>query len=157
MSSRDVPALTLDVSRRRTDLRCASSLLALCALASVIAGVRSPVLGLCLAVVGLGSVSYGFWRACWWGTRRLDRIAWLPDGRWLLSERGGQSLEGRLRGDSRVGASYLWLRWDADIVRSMLLFHGDLTEPELRRLIVRCRIQGLQSLAYSSPSASRNS
>jgi len=143
MSSRDLPALILEVSHRRADRWCAVAVIALALVSSSLAAASHPAIGLCLALLAAASLSVGLWRARWFGRRRLSRVAWLPDGRWLLADRDGQWVEGRLRGDSRFGSHYVWLRWDADIVQSMLLFCGDLTEPDMRRLIVRLRIEGL--------------
>jgi hypothetical protein len=150
MSSRDSPPLSLEVRKRGAERWCAATLVALTVLAVVQTSMQAPLTGVSLTLVGGAVLGYGMWRAQWFGSRRLVRIAWLPDGRWQLVDASGVVVEASLRGDSRVGSHYAWLRWDADIVRSMLLFRGDLTEADLRRLIVRLRIDGLG--APSSPS-----
>ena len=145
MSSRDSPALTLDVAGRQADRLCVLALFGLLASAAALVGMRDPAVGLCLGTIGPVVIGYGLWRARWIGLQRLGRIVWLSDGRWQLAEMGGRVFEATLRGDSRAGSLYVWLRWDAEIVYSMLLFRGDLTEPALRRLIVRLRIDGSRS------------
>jgi hypothetical protein len=147
MSSSTSSALTLDVEGRRTERRCILAASGLAACASTLAGLQSVAVAAVLALVGAGVLAYGFWRAGWVGSARIVRIAWLSDGRWLIAASSGRSIEGQLRADSRVGTWWVWLRWDADRVRSMLLFRGDLTEPDLRRLIVRLRIEGVGSRA----------
>jgi hypothetical protein len=129
------------------------------------------VLGLC-GVVGAGVLLYppvstlvasffivvtaaviaGLWLQGWLGgVRRLARIAWLPDGQWQLRDARHTDVVAELRGDSRVGAHWLWLRWNADSAwrrrqPSMLLIRGDIPDGDLRRLIVRLRLD-----AHSHP------
>src|SRR5689334_10704794 len=77
------------------------------------------------------TVIAGLWLHGWLGgARRLARIAWLPDGRWQLRDARHTDVIAELRADSRVGARWLWLRWNAGSAwrpqPSMLLVHGDL-------------------------------
>jgi hypothetical protein len=152
MSLQDLPALTLDVGKRRTERRCAWALASLVVLASGFAMARSVALGSFLAVGS--SAAYGLWRHGRSRCRRLTTIAWLADGRWRLVEEDGRVVEAVLRADSRISSHCVWLRWNADIVRSMLLFRGDLTEADLRRLIVKLRIEGARPAADPSEPAS---
>jgi hypothetical protein len=148
MSSRDSPPLNLNVGKRRAEGWCATLLIALAVLTvALLTQGAYAAAGLWLALAGAGPLAYGMRRATWFGPRRLVRIAWLADGRWELAEGTSAPFEATLRADTRVGSHYVWLRWDTDIVRSMLLFHGDLTEADLRRLIVRLRIEGLRNEA----------
>jgi hypothetical protein len=157
MSSHASPPLVLEVGGRRADRRGVALLLALTVLVVAVAWLQGAALGLGLCLATAGVLGYGLWRARWFGVRRLSRIAWLADGRWELVDASGQVLEASLRGDTRVGSHYVWLRWNADVARSMLLFRGDLTEVELRRLIVRLRIQGLRPRQANESDQSRDS
>jgi hypothetical protein len=88
-------------------------------------------------------VAFGFNRAGWLGDReRIEHVVWSSDGRWLLTDACGRQVEATLRDDTRVGNRSVWLRWNANRTRSKLLISGDLQAAELRRLIVRLRIQG---------------
>ncbi|HEY4365929.1 MAG TPA: hypothetical protein VGN07_01740 [Steroidobacteraceae bacterium] len=96
----------------------------------------------------------GFNRAGWLGQqRRIRRLVWQADGRWFLSDTDRRQTEVTLRGDSRIGAGYAWLRWDTvssnripprriggAVIRTLLLVSGDVSRPELRRLLTRLRI-----------------
>lgn len=77
---------------------------------------------------------FGLWQQGWWGSaRRIAAIAWLPDGRWLLTDDSRTGIPAELRADSRVGDRWLWLRWDAQrSCRSMLLLQGDISRSEER-------------------------
>jgi hypothetical protein len=153
MSSTSSPTLTLDVRSRHTERAVAG-----CA---IVAGASAPLLmapllmawgGLLpMAVPGacLGLILWlGFRRLGWLGARnRLIRLAWRADGSWLLTDSNQRAVEARLRGDARIGRSWVWLRWDATAptvlrLRTMLLTRADLGAPELRRLIVRLRLEG---------------
>ena len=98
----------------------------------------------------------GLWLHGWLGgARRLARIARLPDGRWQLRDVRHTDVIAQLRADSRVGARWLWLRWNAESAwprrPSMLLVHGDLPTADLRRLIVRLRLDGCPQTAAALP------
>lgn len=98
----------------------------------------------------------GLWLHGWLGgARRLARIAWLPNGQWQLRDARHTDVIAELRADSRFGARWLWLRWNAESAwprrPSMLLVHGDLPTADLRRLIVRLRLDGCAQPPVSSP------
>jgi len=98
------------------------------------------------------TVSGGLWLQGWLGgARHLTRLSWLPDGRWLLSDKRHTDLSAVLRPDSRVGSHWAWLRWELSSSgprhRSMLLLEGDLAAPDLRRLLVRMRLLSQQPVA----------
>ena len=102
------------------------------------------------------AVTTGLWWHGWLGgARRLARIAWLPDGRWQLRDARHTDVYAQLRADSRVGAHWVWLRWNAEPAcarrPSMLLVHGDLPTADLRRLIVRLRLDGCPQTAAELP------
>jgi len=105
-----------------------------------------------LFIVMTAAVIAGLWLHGWLGgARRLARIACLPDGRWQLRDARHTDVTAQLRADSRIGARWLWLRWNAESAwprtPSMLLVHGDLPTAELRRLIVRLRLDACQQTA----------
>ena len=102
------------------------------------------------------AVIAGLWMHGWLGgARRLARIARLPDGRWQLRDARHTDVIAELRSDSRVGARWVWLRWNAESAwarrRSMLLVHGDLPAADLRRLIVRLRLDACPQTASEPP------
>jgi len=156
MSLQGSPTLVLDVGSRRTEKRvaAASALLAAGAAAFIslntvpanVSMVASIAIALSAAAVALA----GFRNAGWIdGHRRIRRIVWQTDGRWCLIGPALGQVEGILCGDSRVGAGYAWLRWDVQPpqsgprrVRTVLLAAGDVSEPDLRRLSMRLRIDG---------------
>ena len=98
-----------------------------------------------IALAAAAMALVGFRNAGWIGRRRrIQRIVWQADGRWCLIEGAGQQVEAVLRGDSRVAAAHAWLHWDVQPPqrgsRTVLLVPGDVSEPDLRRLAVRLRI-----------------
>jgi hypothetical protein len=149
MSLHTLPALIVDVGRRRTDRRIAAVTICAAGLAPwLIDGVTVPAALLC-AVAAAALACLSFWRAGWIsGLHRLEQLVWLSDGRWLLADRGGVSTEADMTGDSRVAASAVWLSWrtEAGRSRSMPLRAGDVPPVVLRALIVRLRVQGLRKL-----------
>jgi hypothetical protein len=102
------------------------------------------------------AVIAGLWLHGWLGgARRLARIARLPDGRWQLRDARHTDVIAELRADSRIGAHWLWLRWNAESAwrsgPSMLLVHGDLPTADLRRLSVRLRLDACPQTAADRP------
>lgn len=98
----------------------------------------------------------GLWLHGWLGgPRRLARIARLPDGRWQLRDERHTDVIAELRADSRIGARWVWLRWNAESAwprrPSMLLVDGDLPPADLRRLIVRLRLDACPQSAAELP------
>ena len=77
------------------------------------------------------------------------------DGRWQLRDARHTDVIAELRADSRVGARWLWLRWNAGSAwrpqPSMLLVHGDLPTADLRRLSVRLRLDACPQTAAELP------
>jgi hypothetical protein len=139
MSSRDSPALTFDVSRRLGDRYGWPALLGLTTLLVCLGASQSLSLA---ALLGLAALPALCWT--WYSERsngRLTRVSWLPDGRWMLQASHGP-IEASLRPDSRFARHYVWLRWDADVRRSVLMLPGDLAEADLRRLVVRLKVEG---------------
>lgn len=90
----------------------------------------------CLVFAWLG------FRAAGWmtGPRRIVRVSWRSTGQWMLTDGRGNELPAELRPDTRAGTSWVWLRWNAEGVRSMLLIQGDVGKAELRRLCLRLRL-----------------
>jgi hypothetical protein len=148
--------LTIDVRARR-----AERLLGVLALLGVLGAgmlLLPPVSFVSAAffIVVTAAVGAGLWLHGWLGgARRLARIAWLPDGRWQLRDARHTDVIAQLRADSRIGARWLWLRWNAESAwprrPSMLLIHGDLPTADLRRLIVRLRLDACPQTAAALP------
>jgi hypothetical protein len=148
MSSTSSPTLTLDVRSRHTERAAACCAIVAGASAPALVGGIGPLpvtaLGACLGLL----LWLGFRRLGWLGAKnRLIRLAWRADGSWLLTDGSHRAVETRLRGDARVGRNWVWLRWDTTAptllrLRTMLLTRADLGAPELRRLIVRLRLEG---------------
>jgi hypothetical protein len=165
MSLQGSPTLVLDVGNRRAEKRVAAVCALLAAAAAFISLNTVPanvpmVASIPIALAAAAVALAGFRNAGWIDRRRrIQRIVWQADGRWCLIGAGpgpgpgpgpgqGQA-EGILHGSSRVGARYAWLRWDVQspqfgpgAVRRVLLVAGDVSEPDLRRLVMRLRIDG---------------
>jgi hypothetical protein len=102
------------------------------------------------------AVIAGLWLHGWLGgARRWARIAWMPDGRWQLRDARHTDVIAELRSDSRVGARWVWLRWNAESAwarrPSMLLVHGDIPTADLRRLLVWLRLDACPQTAADRP------
>jgi hypothetical protein len=145
----------LEVAQRRVDRYVAAACVLLTAWAApaIAMAARLPwqVLPL-VSVLAAAVTAGGFWKAGWLGWRpRLRRIAWQVDGGWLLTDFSGATRHAELRGDSRLGAGCAWLRWDMQPgagsvwarTCTLLLVPGDVSAPDLRRLQVRLRIDGI--------------
>jgi hypothetical protein len=145
MSLQGSPRLELDVRRRRWEPRVAWLALVVAPLTSL-SMLPQPAATICAALTPL-LVALGLWRTGWIGQReRIQRIVWSSQGRWLLEDGQGRSCEGVLRADTRVGGGFVWLRWNANRTRSMLLVSGDMDDDELRRLRMRLRLEGVRTL-----------
>ena len=100
----------------------------------------------------------GFRRAGWaGGPRRIIRVNWRAEnagGQWFLTDARGREFAAELRPDTRVAAGCVWLRWNAEGIRSMLLIRGDVATLELRRLGLRLRLEGAcRSRQLAAPAA----
>jgi hypothetical protein len=143
MSSQGLPTLELDVRTRRTERRVAALAIALAAGAPWLMDPDFGIAVLALSVAGAILSWAGFRRAGWiGGSRRIGRVSWQADGQWLLVDARGKEFEAVLRPDTRVAAGFIWLRWNAEGVRSMLLTKGDVPVGQLRRLGLRLRLDG---------------
>lgn len=152
------PPLVLDVSKRRLESGLAVAALALAALTPWMLASRPSSALFATAAVSVCLVYVGLRRAGWLvAPNRIVRVAWLADGRWRLTTRRGETLECELRHDSRVTPSCVWLRFRCvqapRRVFTLLLARSDGAAEELRRLIVRLRIDGpgLVSATASAP------
>lgn len=144
MSLQGSPRLELDLRRRRSEACVASLALILSPVAPLSVLPQSAAIS-CAALTVL-LVALGLWRAGWIGHReRIHRVVWTSQGRWLLEDGRGRSCEAVLRGDSRVGGGFVWLRWNANRTRSMLLLSGDMDASELRRLRTRLQLEGMRT------------
>lgn len=143
-------------------MAAAGLVLAAAATALVVLQPFQPPVIILMSVAGMACMALswlGFRLAGWWyGGRRIVRVHWAgaqgrsgeaaaSGGSWTLIDAAGREWEATLRADTRVGAGWVWLRWNAEGVRSMLLIHGDVAPAELRRLGVRLRLAGLETAA----------
>lgn len=148
--------MTIDVRGRRTERLLGIVALVAVAVASVLLPWSTPLQAAVFAVSAAAVVLLGLWRQGWLGgEHRLTTLSWLPDGRWLLADARHPSMPADLSGGSRVGSRWLWLRWDAPSSqrpqrRSMLLLYGDISALDLRRLVVRLRLQSHMSGGQSA-------
>lgn len=148
--------LTIDVRARRAE-RVLGVLAALgLAGAGMLLIPTFSFLSAACCVFVIAAVIAGLWLHGWLGgAHRLARIAWLPDGQWQLRDARHTNVIAQLRADSRVGARWLWLRWNAGPAwprqPSMLLVHGDVPAADLRRLIVRLRLDACPQTAAELP------
>lgn len=145
--------MTLDVRGRRTERLLGMVALVAVAVATALLSSFTPLQAATFYTFVTAVILSGLWRQGWvGGERRLTGLSWLADGRWLLSDARHPAMPAGLLGGSRVGSRWLWLRWSADCsqrphCRSMLLLHGDLPAADLRRLVVRLRLQSEASCA----------
>jgi hypothetical protein len=151
MSLPSSPPLNLDVRSRRTETRLAIGCLVLAGLGPWLLPGSALVLA-CLSAL-LGSCVYvGLHKAGWLATaQRVARLAWLSDGRWMISDDAGRSVECELHPSTRVSAHAVWLclrSSEAPHRRfSLLLSRVDHAGGDLRRLMVRLQLDGAKSLA----------
>lgn len=149
MSSTSSPTLIPDVSARRSE--------AVVATLTIVAGCAGPFLidGLAfgdalLLGVAIGAlIAWGFVRAGWLGSaNRIQTVVWEADGRWVLTDARGRHFDAALDDASRVWPQTIWLRWRTTeglfSRRSMLLTRLDLTHSDVRRLVVRLRLDRLE-------------
>jgi hypothetical protein len=151
MSLPSSPPLNLDIRSRRTEAHLALGCLILAVIGPWLSSGSSLVLACLSALLGL-CVYVGLHRAGWLATaQRVARLAWLSDGRWMVSDEAGRSVECELHSSTRVSAYAVWLclrSSEAPHRRFSLLLsrieHGD---GDLRRLMVRLQLDGAKSLA----------
>ena len=140
MSSHGLPTLFLDVCGRRADRAVAVFMLVLAIVVSI--QLPLPVATLAVIVPGVAlALGLGFLFIGWLGgPGRLARIACQPDGRWMLSDGAGRTVEAELAPGSRVTPFALWLEWKGRPGRPLLLLSGDVAATDFRRLVVRLRL-----------------
>ena len=96
------------------------------------------------SLIVAAALSLGFLQAGWCGGRRIIRMSWTADGRWILTLRNGRCAELDLDFQTRVTPRLLWLVWRAPGVRfsrrAMLLSCLDIPPDDLRRLVARLRL-----------------
>jgi hypothetical protein len=147
MSSTSSPTLLCDVRSRRAEPAVALLALAAGALGPSLVTSLDTTTACAVSLISTSLILLGLWRARWVGARRIVAVAWLSDGRWLLTDSRGATIEAALLGDSRVGGHWAWLRWSSGnsirCTSSLLLAAGDISSGDLRRLIVRLRIDGV--------------
>ncbi|MFL6616992.1 MAG: hypothetical protein ACJ8MH_00235 [Povalibacter sp.] len=154
MSSPDSPTLALDLRDRRADSRCGLLVSMLAGLAPFLYLKFFPLTILLVCSLALFAVcGMGFRRADWFGSRKLARITWQPDGCWVLTDARGENYKAVLSPSSRMSPFALWLRWSlveetapsekrAFTRRgpTLLLGRTDLAVTDFRRLLVRLRM-----------------
>lgn len=157
MSSPGLPTLVLDLRRRRGERLVASGALLLVALSALsLLSIMGVWVILLMLAVCLPLIAIGFWRAGWFGgAHSLVRITWGSDGRWRLACATGEELDGELLPQTRMSPVAIWLRWSVSLpaapvprlgrsqtrrTGTLLLFPGDLSRADYRRLLVRLRL-----------------
>ena len=152
MSSPGLPTLELDVRSRRAEPCAARLALLLAAGAPLFIGQDWEHLA--LAVMATVACAIGFRRAGWLGgAHRIERVVWLAEGRWRLTDAAGQECDAVLGPSSRVAAGMMWLSWTRHPAaaeggtRSMWLTSRDVPQQQLRRLGVQLRLAGYNSRA----------
>lgn len=115
-----------------------------------------PITAAACFIVTTTVVAAGLWWHGWLGgERRLTNVIWSSDGRWLLEDGARRVVQATLSADTRVGAHWLWLRWQTSARRpkhrSMLILKGDVLCAELRRLSVRLRLESVFRQSTPAP------
>ena len=148
MSSTSSPTLIIEVRARRTERLVAVCTLAIVFLSPWLLMSLAPAAAFSAGVAAVLAAAMGFRLAGWLGGRTsIARLSWIPEGRWFLTDRAGAQLEASLGAGTRVGPGLVWLQWRVltarfPLVRTMLLTDRDLPAQDLRRLVVRLRIDG---------------
>lgn len=150
MSSPSSPPLTLDVGARRAERRVAYVAMTMAVLAPWPLPLSAAV-SLAISAALACALCIGFRSVGWFDpSLRIVRISWLADGRWMLWDGDGGASECELRPDTRVGRGIVWLSLRSTAVPGrnfyMLLMRRDGSLDELRRLIVRLRLDGARNL-----------
>jgi hypothetical protein len=152
MSSTGFPTLTIDVGARRGDRLVAAAVLLL-VVAAILQLERRPSTIALVLLCAIVSIAGTFLMIGWIaGKRRVARIVCQSDGRWLLGEAGGRTSERELSGVSRVSAHAIWLQWQGELMRPLLLLPGDIPEADFRRLVVRLRLMPMAERVQSHES-----
>ena len=146
MSSTSSPALILDARVRRAERLLAVCNIALAAAAPLLcfvyAGALSGAAVLCTSAFAAALAAWGLRRAGWLGgPQGLTFVQWTSQGDWILTSRSGEERRAQLQRTSRVASFAVWLRW-RKAPRALLLTSFDLPADDLRRLIVRLRMEG---------------
>ena len=148
MSSPNSPPLNLELRAPRLEACIAWVAVVI---AAVVPLVFLPwMAGLACGVLAAGLIYSGFANTQWLAPpRRIARLSWLADGRWLVEEAAGTVRECELRRDSRVFAHAAWLCLEPSdpsqkSYRVLLTSLGLRHPSELRRLIVRLRVDGVR-------------
>lgn len=143
MSSPSSPPLIIDVSDRPAERRL---VWAACVIAAALpAGVLPWPSWQLVSLVFVAFLLAAF-RAHGWlgGARRVVRVAWRADGQWHIEQADGRSAQCELCLSSRVAGRVVWLqlRTKSGPRRriSLILTRGRSTDDDLRRLIVRLRL-----------------
>lgn len=135
MSSSGLPTLSIDVAARRGERVVTATLLLGVLVAVMAAGLPLFSAAVLILLIGIGFTALG-WIG---GSRRLTRVVCQPDGRWMLYDQGGRTLDATLTSASRVSSHVLWLKWQPRR-GPLLLFSTDLPPTDFRRLVVRLRL-----------------
>ena len=149
MSSPNSPPLTLELRAPRLEawIACVAVIMA----ALVPLAFLPWMAGVVCGVVAAGLMYSGFASTHWLArAHQIVRVSWLADGSWLVEESTGTVRECELRRGSRVFAHAAWLCLDTSGSSRkplhLLLTSFGLRHPsELRRLILRLRVDGVRS------------
>lgn len=149
MSLPNSPPLNLELRAPRHEAQIAWAAVILAAAVPTLFFPSIP--GVMVGFFAGGVLYLGFANAQWLApARSIARLSWLADGRWLAQDAAGTVWECELRSSSRAFAKAAWLCLEpSDASRKpfyLLLTSGGLRHPgELRRLIVRLRLDGMRS------------
>jgi hypothetical protein len=156
MSSPNSPPLNLELRAPRLEawIACVAVIVAALAPLAFLPGMA----GVACGVLAAGLVYSGFASTHWLApAHQIARVSWLSDGRWVVEESTGTVRECELRRGSRVFAHAAWLCLNPS-GSSRKPFHLLLTSfglrhpSELRRLIVRLRLDGVGAPSPAEPS-----
>jgi hypothetical protein len=143
MSSPGSPTLIVETSHR-TGSAAIAFVVGCGVLAPWLLDAASLLTAASASLVVAAALSLGFWQAGWCGGRRVMRMSWTTDGRWILTLRNGRSVELDLAFQTRVTPRLLWLVWCTPGIpfsrRAMLLSCLDIPPDDLRRLAARLRL-----------------
>jgi hypothetical protein len=149
MSSPNSPPLNLELRAPRLEAWVAYVAVTVAALAPL--AVLPWMTGVVCGVLSAGLIYSGFASTHWLApAQQIARVSWLADGRWVVEESSGTIMECELRRGSRVFAHAAWLclepsKCSHKALHVLLTSFGLHHPSELRRLILRLRLDGVRS------------
>jgi hypothetical protein len=155
MSSPGSPTLIIESCSHRTEAAAMTLVVGGGVVAPWLVEPLSLWAAVLLSLAAGSALSLGFLQAGWWGGRRIVRLSWTADGRWLFALHNGRAIELVLHPQTRVTPGLLWLRWRPEggvfPRRAMLLSALDIPPGDLRRLASRLRLEAPAALRGAAP------